>query len=156
MSPSSHCDQRHWTELTVLGSFWHRFVPIAAVTVGALSLGAGAIYIAGASAAAGGTSAAIAAISAKIGTHVATHAPTVRRLYKYAQHGQRVVQVGQVIGIGGGATAAKMGWKGKGAQDETGEVEAEQGGAKDKKSAKKAEKGARKVLKGLLEGSVLR
>lgn len=58
-----------------------RFESVAApiaITVTVLSLGAGAIYFAGAASAAGGMSAAVAAISARIGATAATHGPTVR------------------------------------------------------------------------------
>ncbi len=81
------------------------YAPIAAVTIGALSLGAGAIYFAGASVAAGGTAAAISAAAARISATVATHTPTAKRLLKYASKGQTVAKIGQVVGLGGGALA---------------------------------------------------
>lgn len=74
-----------------------------AVSVAALSLGAGAIYVGMAAGAAGGVSAALSTISAQVSTAAASQVPTARRLYKYAQKGQKVVQIGQVLGIGGGA-----------------------------------------------------
>jgi hypothetical protein len=74
-----------------------------AVSVAALSLGAGAIYVGMAAGAAGGVSAAISSISAQVSTAAASQVPTARRLYKYAQKGQKVVQIGQILGIGGGA-----------------------------------------------------
>lgn len=90
------------TTTDVLAGHWVcRYAPIAAVTIGALSLGAGAIYVA----AAGGTAAAMASLSARIGASVAAATPTAKRLYKLAQRGQKVARVGQVVGIGGGAAA---------------------------------------------------
>ncbi|EPQ32057.1 uncharacterized protein PFL1_00255 [Pseudozyma flocculosa PF-1] len=117
------------------------YAPIAAITLCALTLGAGAIYIAGASAAAGGATAAVAALSARISALVAMHSPTARRLYKYAQKGQTVAKVGQVIGIGGGAlTGANKGQKPKDPKD---------------MAKEHAEKATRTALKKLLQGSVL-
>ena len=75
------------------------YVPIAAVSVAVLSLGVGAVYVAGTAAATGTISGLLGAVSADM----AATLPTVRRLYKYAKQGQRIVQIGQVIGIGGGA-----------------------------------------------------
>ena len=48
------------------------YAPIAAITIGVLSLGAGAIYFAGASAAAGGAAAAISAAAARLSAIAAT------------------------------------------------------------------------------------
>lgn len=81
---------------------WDTYVPIVAVSLVGISLGAGAVYIASTAVAAGSIAATTAALSADAAASV----PTLRRLYKYAQKGQRVVQIGQVIGIGGGAATA--------------------------------------------------
>lgn len=132
--------------------------PIA-VSLCAVSLGAGAVWVAGAATAAGGVTAAVTTISARVGAAAASQAPTARRLYKYARQGQRFVQIGQVIGLGGGALLGKKA------------AEAQQGGpAKSELERKQEEKGgsswfafeenrrikeAKKVLKGLLEGSVV-
>ncbi|GAC73264.1 hypothetical protein PANT_9c00027 [Moesziomyces antarcticus T-34] len=118
------------------------YAPIAAVTIGALSLGAGAIYFAGASAAAGGTAAAISAVAARVSATVATHTPTVKRLLKYASKGQTVAKVGQIVGIGGGALAGA-----KGANGKTKPVEQQ---LKDK-----AATASKSALQKLLQGSVL-
>lgn len=118
------------------------FAPIAAITVGALTLGAGAIYFAGASVAAGGTVAAVSAVTARISAAVATHTPTVKRLMKYASHGQTVAKVGEVIGIGGGALAGA-----KGANGKTKPV--------DQQLKDKAAQASKSALKKLLQGSVL-
>lgn len=130
-----------------------------AVSLCAVSLGAGAVWVAGAATAAGGVTAAVTTISARVGAAAASQAPTARRLYKYARQGQRFVQIGQVIGLGGGALLGKKA------------AEAQQGGpAKSELERKQDEKGgkswfnfeenkklkeAKKVLKGLLEGSVV-
>lgn len=141
---------------------WDTYVPIVAMSVGVLSLGAGAVYIAGASAAAGSTSAAVAAISSRIGAQAALHAPTVRRLYAYAQKGQAIVKIGQVIGIGGGAAAGKLLGKDKRVEAKNGELEVEAKGKGswlgfgDWRDERKNTKQAKKVLKSLLEGSVIR
>lgn len=118
------------------------YAPIAAITVGALSLGAGAIYFAGASAAAGGAVAAASAVAARVSAAVATHTPTVKRLLKYASKGQTVAKIGQVVGIGGGALAGA-----KGANGKTKPVEQQ---LKDK-----AAQASKSALKKLLQGSVL-
>jgi hypothetical protein len=138
-----------------------------AVTLTALSLGAGAIYVAGAASAAGGMSAAVAAISARVGATAAAQAPTARRLYKYARKGQRVVQIGQVLGIGGGALAGKaLAGKGEAGEAPQGHTEVTSkvgdgsakgilGGLLDWDENKRV-KEAKKTLKNLLEGSVVR
>ncbi|SNX81340.1 uncharacterized protein MEPE_00045 [Melanopsichium pennsylvanicum] len=118
------------------------FAPIAAVTIGALSLGAGAIYFAGASVAAGGTVAAVSAVAARISAAVATHTPTVKRLLKYASKGQTVARIGQVVGIGGGALAGA-----KGANGKTKPV--------DQQLKDKAAQASKSALRKLLQGSVL-
>lgn len=144
------------------------FAAPVAVTLTALSLGAGAIYVVGAASAAGGMSAAVAAISARVGATAAAQAPTARRLYKYARKGQRVVQIGQVLGIGGGALAGKaLAGKGEAAgeapQGHTevtskvgdGSAKGLLGGLLDWDENKRV-KEAKKTLKNLLEGSVVR
>ncbi|TKY90057.1 hypothetical protein EX895_000055 [Sporisorium graminicola] len=118
------------------------YAPIAAITVGALSLGAGAIYFAGVSAAAGGTVAAVSAVAARVSTAVATHTPTVKRLLKYASKGQTVAKIGQVVGIGGGALAGA-----KGANGKTKPV--------DQQLKDKAAQASKSALKKLLQGSVV-
>ncbi|PWN44188.1 hypothetical protein IE81DRAFT_37343 [Ceraceosorus guamensis] len=150
-------------------SKFETFAAPVAVTLTVLSLGAGAVYVA----AAGGASAAFASVSARVGAAAASHAPTARRLYKYARKGQRVVQIGQVLGIGGGAIAGK-----RLAEKETPSAEQEgrqkphtgvsskvQDEGEQKSQGllgglldwdeKKRVKEAKKVLKGLLEGSVV-
>lgn len=95
---------------------------------------------------------------------MALRAQTVRKLYSYAQKGQKIVQIGQVIGIGGGAVAGKvLGDKEKrieGKQPEKNEDEKKSGGYLSSltgwRDDRKATKQAKKVLKGLLEGSVIR
>lgn len=130
-----------------------------AVSLCAVSLGAGAVWVAGAATAAGGIGAAVTSIGARVGAAAASQAPTARRLYKYARQGQHIVQVGQVLGLGGGAFLGKKA------------AEAQQSGAaKSEVERKQDEKGgkswfawdentrvkeAKKVLKGLLEGSVV-
>ncbi|PWZ03036.1 hypothetical protein BCV70DRAFT_10127 [Testicularia cyperi] len=118
------------------------FAPIAAITIGALSIGAGAIYLAGATAAAGGTAAAVSAVAARISAVAATHTPTFKRLLKYANKGQKVAQIGQVVGIGGGALAGARSGSGK---NKTVEEQLRDKGAQASKSA----------LQKLLQGSVL-
>ncbi|SPC65026.1 uncharacterized protein UHOD_00072 [Ustilago sp. UG-2017b] len=118
------------------------FAPIAAVTIGALSLGAGAVYFAGASAAAGGTVAAVSAVGARISAAVASHTPTVKRLMKYASKGQTVAKIAQVVGIGGGALASA-----KGATGKSKPVEQQ---LKDK-----AAQASKSALRKLLQGSVV-
>lgn len=118
------------------------YAPIAAVTIGALSLGAGAIYFAGASVAAGGTVAAVSAAAARISAAVATHTPTAKRLLKYASKGQTVAKIGQVVGIGGGALAGA-----KGANGKTKPV--------DQQLKDKAAQASKSALQKLLQGSVL-
>ncbi|CBQ67418.1 conserved hypothetical protein [Sporisorium reilianum SRZ2] len=118
------------------------YAPIAAITVGALSLGAGAIYFAGASAAAGGTVAAVSAVAARVSAAVATHTPTVKRLLKYASKGQTVAKIGQVVGIGGGALAGAKGANGKSKPV-------------DEQLKDKAAQASKSALKKLLQGSVL-
>ncbi|PWN51262.1 hypothetical protein IE53DRAFT_386379 [Violaceomyces palustris] len=130
---------------------FQQYAPIAVVTVGALSLGAGAVYFAGASAAAGGTTAAIAAISARVSASVATHLPTVKRLYKYAKKGNTAVKMGQVVGIGGTAVAKSQ--KAKGSADK-GQEESDSE-LISPATRKKAEKRVKKSLKKLLQGSVV-
>lgn len=76
-----------------------------AVSVAALSLGAGAVYIGMAASTAGGVGAALSTASAQISAAAASSAPTTQRLVKYAKKGQKVVQIGHVLGIGGGALA---------------------------------------------------
>lgn len=118
------------------------FAPIAAITIGALSLGAGAIYFAGASAAAGGTVAAVSAVGARISAVVASHTPTVKRLMKYASKGQTVAKIGQVVGIGGGALAGAKGTNGKPKPV-------------DQQLKDKAAQASKSALQKLLQGSVV-
>lgn len=118
------------------------YAPIAAITIGALSLGAGAIYFAGAAVAAGGTVAAVSAVAARISAAVATHTPTAKRLLKYASKGQTVAKIGQVVGIGGGALAGA-----KGANGKTKPV--------DQQLKDKAAQASKSALQKLLQGSVL-
>lgn len=118
------------------------FAPIAAVTIGALSLGAGAVYFSGASAAAGGTVTAVSAVGARISAAVASHTPTVKRLMKYASKGQTVAKIAQVVGIGGGALASA-----KGATGKSKPVEQQ---LKDK-----AAQASKSALRKLLQGSVV-
>ncbi|SAM73115.1 uncharacterized protein UBRO_00072 [Ustilago bromivora] len=118
------------------------FAPIAAVTIGALTLGAGAVYFAGASAAGGGTVAAVSAVGARISAAVASHTPTVKRLMKYASKGQTVAKIAQVVGIGGGALASA-----KGATGKSKPVEQQ---LKDK-----AAQASKSALRKLLQGSVV-
>ena len=122
------------------------YAPIAAVTVGALSLGAGAIYFAGASAAAGGTAAAISAVAARVSATVATHTPTVKRLLKYASKGQTVAKIGQVVGIGGGAIAGAK---------SAGEKEKDKQKPMDQQLKDKAAQASKSALRKLLQGSVV-
>ncbi|UZJ53437.1 hypothetical protein CBS101457_002757 [Exobasidium rhododendri] len=124
-----------------------------------LSLGAGAVWVAGATTAAGGVTAAVTSISARIGATAAAQAPTARRLYKYAQKGQHIVQIGQVLGLGGGALLGKKAAEaqlGGPAQSELERKQKEKGGSSwfawDENARVKE---AKKVLKGLLEGSVV-
>ncbi|KAN0060423.1 hypothetical protein ACQY0O_007753 [Thecaphora frezii] len=125
---------------------FQEFAPIAAVTLGALTLGAGAIYFAGASAAAGGAAAAVAAISARISALVATHSPTAKRVYRYAKKGKTVAKVGQVVGIGGGA--AVMG-------QEKGEGEGKDKDKERKDAKAQAQEATKATLKKLLQDSVV-
>ncbi|KAJ1030658.1 hypothetical protein NDA18_001897 [Ustilago nuda] len=118
------------------------FAPIAAVTIGTLSLGAGAVYFAGASAAAGGTVAAVSAVGARISAAVASHTPTVKRLIKYASKGQTVAKIAQVVGIGGGALASAKGATGKSKPVE-------------QQLKEKAAQTSKSALRKLLQGSVV-
>ncbi len=150
------------------------------MSVAALSFGVGAFYVAGTAAATGSLTALLGSISAD----AAASAPTVRRLYKYARQGQRVVQIGQVIGIGGGSwltsklvgappTAAELelakrekdasSWnplkrrKGKKSSAKgMSEEELRQLAERQRKRAEEqAESSTARALKNLLEGSVL-
>lgn len=131
-----------------------------AVSLCAVSLGAGAVWVAGAATAAGGIGAAVTSIGARVGAAAASQAPTARRLYKYARQGQHVVQVGQVLGLGGGALLGK---KAAEAQQSSGAAKSEIERKQDQKGEKSwftwnenvRVKEAKKVLKGLLEGSVV-
>lgn len=116
------------------------WAPIAGISIGALSLGAGAIYFVGASAAAGGTVAAMSAVAARLSAVVATHTPTFKRLMGYASKGQTVAKIGQVVGIGGGALAGA-----KSANSKT----------PDQHIKDKAAQASKSILKKLLQGSVL-
>ncbi|GAC96595.1 hypothetical protein PHSY_004177 [Pseudozyma hubeiensis SY62] len=118
------------------------YAPIAAITIGAVSLGAGAIYFAGAAAAAGGAAAAASAVAARITAVVATHTPTAKRLLKYASKGQTVAKIGQVVGIGGGALAGAKGANGKPKPV-------------DQQLKDKAAQASKSALQKLLQGSVL-
>ncbi|EST09677.1 hypothetical protein PSEUBRA_000050 [Kalmanozyma brasiliensis GHG001] len=118
------------------------YAPIAAITIGVLSVASGAIYFAGAAAAAGGTVAAASAVAARITAAVATHTPTAKRLLKYATKGQAVAKIGQVVGIGGGALAGAKGAGGKPKPVE-------------KQIQEKAAEASKSALKKLLQGSVL-
>lgn len=118
------------------------YAPIAAVTIGVLSVASGVIYFAGAAAAAGGTVAAVSAVAARVSAAVATHTPTVKRLLKYASKGQTVAKVGQVVGIGGGALAGAKGANGKPKPVE-------------KQLQDKAAAASKSALKKLLQGSVV-
>ena len=142
-------------EYTLVESF---AAPVG-VSLCVLSLGAGAVWVAGAATAAGGVGAAITSISARIGATAAAQAPTARRLYKYARQGQHIVQIGQVLGLGGGALLGKKAAEAQlngPAQSELERRQKEQGGkswfAWDENARVKE---AKKVLKGLLEGSVV-
>ncbi|KDN53456.1 hypothetical protein K437DRAFT_271677 [Tilletiaria anomala UBC 951] len=154
---------------------WDTYVPIAAVSVAVLSLGVGAVYVAGTAAATGSISGMLTAIS----TDMAVSLPTVRRLYKYAKQGQRVVHIGQVIGIGNessltnklaGVTTATPGtsssgnkwrWLGKkqgSPEDAKALNKAEgkgQGQQLQRKAEKEVENSVARALKNLLDGSVL-
>lgn len=116
------------------------WAPIAGISVGVLSLGAGAIYFAGASAAAGGTVAAVSAVAARISAAVATHTPTFKRLMGYASKGQTVAKVGQIVGIGGGALAGAKSANSK---------------STSQHYTDKAAEASKSILKKLLQGSVL-
>lgn len=95
-----------------------------AVSVAALSLGAGAIYIGLTAAATGGIGAALTATSAEVSAAAASGAPTAHRLYKFAKQGQKVAQIGHVLGIGGGAIGGT--WLGHRKEKEVREQEQEQ------------------------------
>ena len=126
-----------------------------AVSVAALSLGAGAIYVGMAAGAAGGVTAAISSISAQVSTAAASQVPTARRLYKYAQKGQKVVQIGQVLGIGGGALLGNRAAIAQSKQhDEVvrGEAHDELTGQADIERIKKV----KEILMGLIEKSAIR
>ncbi|PWN36500.1 uncharacterized protein FA14DRAFT_186713 [Meira miltonrushii] len=126
-----------------------------AVSVAALSLGAGAIYVGMAAGAAGGVSAALSTISAQVSTAAASQVPTARRLYKYAQKGQKVVQIGQVLGIGGGALLGNRAAIAQSKQhDEV--VRAEQHDELTGQADIERIKKVKEVLMGLIEKSALR
>ena len=120
-------------------------------------------------------SAAAATVSARAGAIAASKGPTARRLYKLARKGQTVVSMGQVIGIGSGALLGAKAAERQTAEDavleQTGKkafesgkegVVGAQGGTADKGSwfpswtEQRQVKEAKKVLKNLLEGSVIR
>lgn len=126
------------------------------VSLCVLSLGAGAVWLAGSVGAAGGVTAAVTSISSRIGATAAAQAPTARRLYRYAKQGQSIVSVGQVLGLGGGALLGKKAAEAQ-HQSVDSEVQRKQKGNKswfawDENTRVKE---AKKVLKGLLEGSVV-
>lgn len=127
-----------------------------AVSVAALSLGAGAIYVGMAAGAAGSVTAALSSISAQVSTAAASQVPTARRLYKYAQKGQKVVQIGQVLGIGGGALLGNRAAIAQSRQQNEGQipedVHDELTGQADIERIKKV----KDVLTGLIEKSAVR
>ncbi|KAK0535114.1 hypothetical protein OC842_002416 [Tilletia horrida] len=132
------------------------FVPIAVVSISVVTLGAGAVYFASAAAAAGGASALVANISAQL----ATKAPTIRRLYKYARRGQQISRIGNIVGIGGSVLAGKKVAEAEAAHEE----KEEQGGmfsgfmrkkTVSKKQQKKQTNESMKILQGLVAGSVI-
>lgn len=97
-------------------------------------------------------SAAIATIGARVGATAAASAPTARRLYKYARKGQHIVQVGEVIGIGGGALLGKKAAGAQQGEAATSETKQSSTFGLDENARVKE---AKRVLKGLLEGSVV-
>ncbi|KAK0557700.1 hypothetical protein OC846_000267 [Tilletia horrida] len=133
-----------------------RFLPIAVVSVSVVTLGVGAVYFAGAYAAAGSAS----AVAANISAQLATKAPTVRKLYRYARKYQTVARIGNMIGIGGSMLA---GTKVVAAEQQQAEEQQETqsslfGGfmrKKTKKEEKKQTKESMKILQGLVAGSVV-